>query len=361
MIPHNRPTIEDEEIKAALDALSNLELTVGTKIREFEIAFSSYIGRNSVSTSSGTSALHLALITLGISKNDEVILPSYTCIAVALPVLYQQAKPILVDINDEYNISVEDIRRKITDKTKVIIVPHMFGYPADLCEIKELCEEKGIYLVEDCAQSMGALYHGKKVGCTGDLSIFSFYATKMMTTIQGGMVCTNNLDWIETIKDLRYHDQCRLSEDTDPRIKYSYMMSDVGAAIGIVQLKKLNMFIQRRRAIAKLYKEKLYDQVMHPIENDGKMHIYSRYVIRTPFSPFELKKKLREQNIVCEMMYLPPLHRRTLVKNFIDVGNFPKTDEILNSSISLPIYPSLTEERVLHVIDNLNKCLKEFK
>ena len=121
------------------------------------------------------------------------------------------------------------------------------------------------------------------------------------------------------------------------------------------------MFIQRRRAIAKLYKEKLYDQVMHPIENDGKMHIYSRYVIRTPFSPFELKKKLREQNIVCEMMYLPPLHRRTLVKNFIDVGNFPKTDEILNSSISLPIYPSLTEERVLHVIDNLNKCLKEFK
>jgi len=127
MIPHNRPTIGAEEIKAVADTFGNLELTTGTKVKEFEKVFSDYIGINSVATSSGTSALHLALIAIGISKNDEVIVPSYTCIAVAFPVLYQQAKPILADVSDDYNISVEDIKRKITDKTKAIIVPHMFG------------------------------------------------------------------------------------------------------------------------------------------------------------------------------------------------------------------------------------------
>ena len=186
IISHNKPTIGAEEIKAAADCIGNLELTMGTKVKEFEKAFTKYVGVNSVATSSGTSALHLALIATGISRNDEVIVPSYTCIAVALPVLYQQARPILADVRDDYNISVEDIKSKITDKTKAVIVPHMFGYPADLKEIKELCEEYNLYLVEDCAQAIGALYNGKKVGTIGDISIFSFYATKMITTIQGG-------------------------------------------------------------------------------------------------------------------------------------------------------------------------------
>ena len=145
--------------------------------------------------------------SLGIADKDEVILPSYTCLAVALPVLYQQARPVLADVGSDFNISVDDIRKKITDKTKAVIVPHMFGYPADLDEIRELCDDKNIYLIEDCAQSISAEYKGEKVGTLGDISIFSFYATKIISTIQGGMVCTKNSDWIQTIKDLRYHDQ----------------------------------------------------------------------------------------------------------------------------------------------------------
>ena len=141
VIPHNRPTIGAEEIKAAADCIGNLELTVRTKVGEFEQAFSNYVGINSAATSSGTSALHLALIAIDIGENDEVIIPTYTCVAVALPVLYQQAKPILADVTDDYNISVDEIKRKITKKTKAVIVPHMFGYPADIEEIKELCEE----------------------------------------------------------------------------------------------------------------------------------------------------------------------------------------------------------------------------
>ena len=358
VIQHNKPTISAEEIKAAADTLGNLELTVGIKVEEFEKDFAKYIGKNAAATSSGTSALHLALIALGISKDDEIIMPSYTCLAVALPVLYQQAKPILADVSDEYNISVEDFKRKITEKTKAVIVPHMFGYPVDLKEIKELCEEKNVYLVEDCAQSIGARYNAKKVGTVGDISIFSFYATKMMTTIQGGMVCTHNSEWIRIIKDLRYHDQCRSLEDTDPRIKYSYMMSDVGAAIGIVQLKKLDEFIKRRRAIASFYRKKLNGNVMHPLENDEKKHVYSRYVIKTSYNPSEIIEKMREQNVICARMYVPPLHRRVLIRKFNGDARFPKTEEILDSTISLPMYPSLAGEDVEYVADIFNKVVR---
>lgn len=360
VIPHNKPTISNEEIKAATDTLGNLELTVGTKVKEFEKAFSDYIGVNSAATSSGTSALHLALIAVGVSKNDEVIMPSYTCVAVALPVLYQQAKPILADAGDDCNISVEDVKKKITNKTKAVIVPHMFGYPADLNEIKEICDEKDLYLVEDCAQAISATYHGKKVGTIGDISIFSFYATKMMTTIQGGMVCTNNSDWVQIIKDLRYHDQCRSLEDTDQRIKYSYTMSDVGAAIGIVQLKKLDYFIKMRREIASIYREKLDDKmIMHPLESDEKKHVYSRYVIGTSYNPSTTIEKLREHNVICERMYVPPLHRRTLIKKFNNNRKFQKTEKILDSAISLPIYPSLGNEEAEHVADTFNEVVRE--
>jgi perosamine synthetase len=357
-IAHNKPSIGAEEIKVAADTIGNLELTVGTKVEEFEKAFSDYIRMNSVATSSGTSALHLALIAIGITKNDGVIMPSYTCIAVALPVLYQQAKPILADVNDDYNISVEDVKRKITNNTKAVIVPHMFGYPADLDEIKEVCKENNIYLVEDCAQAIGARYHDKKVGTIGDISIFSFYATKMMTTIQGGMVCTNNSDWIQMIKDLRYHDQCRSFEDTDPRVKYSYMMSDVGAAIGIIQLKKLDYFIKRRREIASIYREKLDNKVVHPLESEEKKHVYSRYVIRTPLNPSEIIEKMRAQNITCERMYVPPLHRRVLLEKFNSNARFLKTEAILDSAVSLPVYPSLSDEEVGYVAGVFNELFK---
>jgi len=238
----------------------------------------------------------------------------------------------------------------------------MFGYPADLDEIKDLCKENDIYLVEDCAQSIGATYHGKKVGTIGDISIFSFYATKMMTTIQGGMVCTNKSDWIQIIKDLRYHDQCRSFEDTDPRLKYSYMMSDIGAAIGLIQLKKLDEFIKRRRAIAFFYREKLDDKmILSPLESKEKKHVYSRYVIRTPYNPIALIAKMREHNVICERMHVPPLHRRTLIRQFNSKGRFPKTEEILDSAISLPMYPTLRDEEVEYVENALSKVIKSEK
>ena len=348
-IYHNKPTIGREEVEAVAGSLENLELTKGSKVGLFETAFSSCFTMPSVATSSGTSALHLALIALGITDKDEAILPSYTCLAVALPVLYQQARPVLVDVTDDFNISPSDIRKKITDKTKAVIVPHMFGYPADLDEIRELCDDKNIYLIEDCAQSIGAEYKGKKVGTLGDISIFSFYATKIISSIQGGMVCTKNSDWIQTIKDLRYHDQVRADEDLDPRLKYSYSMSDVGAAMGLVQLKRLDEFIGRRRAIAKIYGEELDDSVMKPVESEHRKHVFSRFVVRTRGRSEEIIAGLKRSNITCAMMHNPPLHRRVLVNKFNPGRRFPNTDKIISSAVSLPIYPSLTEIGRAHV------------
>ena len=356
-IYHNKPTIGREEVEAVAGSLENLELTGGSKVGEFETAFSSRFVTPSVATSSGTSALHLALIALGITDKDEVILPSYTCLAVALPVLYQGALPVLADIGSDFNISTSDIREKITYKTKAVIVPHMFGYPADLDEIRELCDDKNIYLIEDCAQSIGAEYKGEKVGTLGDISIFSFYATKMISTIQGGMVCTNNSEWVRMIKDLRYHDQVRADEDLDPRLKYSYSMSDVGAAMGLVQLKRLDEFIGRRRAIAKIYGEELDDSVMKPVESEHRKHVFSRFVVRTRGRSEEIIAGLKRSNITCAMMHNPPLHRRVLVKKFNQGCRFPGVDEAIASAVSLPIYPSLTDEETQFVADKFNKIL----
>ncbi len=358
MIQHNKPTLGRQEIEAVVNSLNNLELTIGNKVEEFETAFSKYLGINSVATSSGTSALHLALVALGISENDEVILPSYTCITVALPVLYQKAKPILVDVKDDYNISVDDIKSKITDKTKAVIVPHMFGYPADMDEIKEICNEKNVYLIEDCAHSIGAEHGNNKVGIFGDISIFSFYATKMITTIQGGMVCTKNFEINETIKELRDPDQYRsIEDDPDERLKYRYTMSDISGTMGIVQLKKINQFINRRREIAKIYRDTLTNLVNHPLEDNCRKHVYYRYVVRTKQKPKVIIEKMHTHGVDCAMMYTPPLHRRILLKKFNKNINFLKTEEIINSAISLPIYPLLTDEEVLHAADVFNKVV----
>lgn len=349
IIPHNRPTIEKEEIDAAVSALSNLELTTGTKVREFEESFSNFIGIDPIATSSGTSALHLALIAMGIARGDEVILPSYTCAAVAYPVLYQQAEPVLVDADHDFNIGLEEIKNSISGKTKAIIVPHMFGYPADIREIREICDKNDIFLVEDCAQSLGAKYDGKMVGSFGDISVFSFYATKIITSIQGGMLCTNNKEWIENIKDIRYHDQmCALN---DIRMKYSYMMSDINAAIGIEQLKKLDRFIKRRRDIARIYRDEIF-QVEHPVEAAHKKHIYSRYVIKTDLKD-KLIKELEKKNIICRTMHSTPLHKKTQFA--IHDKQFPVTDDIINRSLSLPIYPSIRDEEIQYVSDTFNK------
>lgn len=352
-IPHNRPTVGEEEIKATEEALSNLELTMGTKVKEFEDDFTKFLGTNAVATSSGTSALHLSLQVLGIQERDQVILPTYTCVSVAYPVLYQRATPVLVDVSTDSNINPEEVQNNINEKTKAVIVPHMFGYPADIKPIEKICRENNISLIEDCAQSIGATYGGEMVGTFGDISIFSFYATKMITSIQGGMVCSKNKGLINDIKQLL---DCE-GDPADDRIKFRYSMSDVNAAVGIAQLKKLNKFITKRREIASIYSEKLgRANLAIPVEEKGRKHVYHRYIVSCNFNPNIIIKKLCDRGIKAAKMHYPPLHRRKLLKDYCN-GDFPVTENLVNTSVSLPIYPSLSEKEAVYVGESFKKIL----
>ena len=349
-IPHNKPTIGKEEIHAVSSLMENTELTLGEHVSEFEKEFSQFIGMPSAAVSSGTAALHLALVILGVGEQDEVILPSYTCASVGMPILYLKARPVFGDIGEDYNILPEEIKKRITEKTKAVIVPHMFGYPADIEDIKEICEDHGIPLIEDCAQSIGALYRNKKVGTFGDISIFSFYSTKMVTSIQGGMVSSRDKEMVEDIKDIRFPDMKYFKGDK--KIRYSYMMSDISAAVGMIQLTKLNSFVRKRRKIASIYRENI-ENVIHPEEEFSKKHVYSRYVIRSNEKPEELIEKMRESGIKCERMHIPPLHVRDVFSKRNQV-TLERTEKIVQSALSLPIFPSLTERDAVEISEKLN-------
>jgi len=354
-IPHNKPTIGKEEIQAVAKLMENTELTMGKHVSEFENEFSRFIGSSSAAVSSGTAALHLALVALDVGEQDEVILPSYTCASVGMPILYLKARPVFGDVGEDYNILPEEIKKRITKKTKAVIVPHMFGYPADIEEIKEICKDRSVFLIEDCAQSIGALYKNKKVGTFGDASIFSFYSTKMITSIQGGMISSRDRELVENIKDIRFPDMKYFKGDKT--IRYSYMMSDISAAVGMIQLTRLDSFVKKRRKIASIYRANI-ENVVHPEEESSKKHVYSRYVIKTEKDPERSIEKMKKEGITCERMHVPPLHVRD-VFNQENRISLKRTEKIIRSALSLPIFPSLTDRDAVEISRKLNKVVRD--
>ncbi len=233
MIPHSRPTISKEDVSSVADNLIGGQIASGKETALFEKEMSEYIGAlGGVATNSGTNALHLALKAIGVKMGDEVVLPSYVCASVLSAVNYTGATPVLADIESRgYNIDPESVEKKISKKTKAIIVPHMFGAPANLGKLLAL----GVPIIEDCAQSVGAEYIGKRVGSFGDLSVFSFYATKVLTTGQGGMVLTNSQKLLENLANLTKYDELE-----EYCIAYNYELADFSAALGRNQLRRLD-------------------------------------------------------------------------------------------------------------------------
>ncbi len=231
-VPHSRPTIKEEEIYAVVSNLRSGQIASGNEVELFEKDMSRYIGvLDGVAVNSGTNALYLALKALDIKPGDEVLLPTYVCASVLSAVNYTGATPVLADIDEGYNLAPESAGKKISDKTKAVIVPHMFGCPADMDGIMEL----NIPIIEDCAQSIGAVYKGKKLGSFGDLSIFSFFATKMMTTGHGGMVLTDSPELLKKLEDLTTYD-----EREEYGIAYNFELTDFQAAKPRSQLNRLD-------------------------------------------------------------------------------------------------------------------------
>lgn len=336
-IPHSRPTVNEEDIYAVVANLRSGQIASGKETALFEKDMSDYIRMSGgVATNSGTNALHIALDALEIKLGDEVILPTYVCVSVLDAVNHTGATPVLADIESiGYNINPYSVEEKISEKTKAIIVPHMFGTPAKIEKLLEF----NVPVIEDCAQSVGSEYYGKKVGSFGDLSAFSFYATKVMTTGQGGMVLTNSPDLLRRLIDLTEYDE----RENYCMAAHNFELTDFAAALGRNQLKRLDSFIKRRQEIAKSY-----DEVFDSINKTGRNSdngICFRYVVEVG-NPDKYIEMMKQYGVSCAKPVYMPLHR--YVGN---ISEFPNAERATDRAISIPIYPSMTEDEVQYVSD----------
>ncbi len=344
IIPHSKPTLGSEEIEAVSEVIRSGHIAQGDKAREFEKELARFIGvKGAVVTNSGTSALHLGLIAMGIGEDNEVLLPSYVCSAPLNTICQVRARPVLCDIElESFNVSMESIRNKMRDKTRAVIVPHMFGNPADL----ERIGETGVPVIEDCAHSIGAMFGHSRTGSIGSISILSFYANKMLACGEGGALLSNDEEILRKARDLRDYD-----EKENYKVRYNYKMTDMQAAVGLIQLKKLPGLIENRRETAKRYDEAFKDAdiILPRGEFD---HIYYRYVVRIKKDPAEAISSMKGKGIMCAKPVFNPLHRYFEMRS-----GFRNTDEAYSTALSIPIYPSLAEEEQERVIKAVSSIL----
>jgi len=336
-IPHSRPTLGKEEIKAVSEVIASGHIAEGAVVQEFEQKFADYLNvKQAVATNSGTSALHLALLALEVGPGDEVIIPSYVCCALLNAVNYTGATAVLADICPKsYNLDAADVKKRLSSHTKAIIVPHLFGMAADLDPLLAL----NVPIIEDCAQAVGAVYNQRPVGTFGVAAVYSFYATKVITTGEGGMVVCNVKNIAERIRDLKTYDQ-----KGDYKIRFNYKMTDIQAALGIVQLERLDSILRSRKVIAEQYTRafKALDLNLPP---DDCGHIFFRYVIGLNTDSRSEIEALAHKSIGCGRPIYLPLHRQMKRKGY------PVTEKAWKDSLSIPIYPSLTKDEVARVID----------
>lgn len=329
-ISHSRPACDEEEVLSVSRVIRSGHLVQGETVSQFEQEMARYIGvKSGVATSSGTAALHLALSALGIGEGDEVLLPSYVCASLLHAVRYTGATARFVEIHPHsFNLDVADAEKKVSRRSRVIIVPHLFGLPADLDDLSRL----SLPIIEDCAQALGATYRGKQVGSFGLLSILSFHASKVIATGEGGMLLSSSPGIAEKVRSLLEYDR---QEKYHPA--FNYKMTDLQAALGLVQLKKLPLFLARRQEIARRYSEECADlPIVLPACPQDRTHIFYRYVVRVKADLEDLLRLFQREGVSAERPVFRPLHF------YVGGKDLPSTEEVFTSSLSLPLYPSLS-------------------
>lgn len=347
IIPHSRPTLRPCDKELLCRALDSGNIADGEYVAQLEQQVSRYLGvGGAAAVSSGTSALHLSLLALRIGLGHEVIVPSYVCPALLYAVRYTGAECVLADIDERTcNLSLGSARSRMTNRTKAIIIPHMFGLPANVEQFREL----GVPIIEDCAQAIGADYGGKKMGSFGDLAVLSLYATKMIAAGEGGVVAAASEDYLNTVRDLRSY-----NGKTGCHLRFNYNLSNLHAALAVSQLAQLDEFVAKRRRIAKTYDRDLCRcgvDLPNVVEPEG--HVYYRYVIRLKSGLEEFKQRLRAKGIHCGHGVLEPLHRALQ----LPANDFPHTEAVYRSAVSIPIYPSLSDDQVQLISDSIRESL----
>lgn len=356
MIPIAKPLLGKEEIDAVTEVLSSGMIAQGPKVEEFELAFSEYTGcKYAAAVNSGTAALHIALLANGIGKGDEVITSPFSFIATANSVLYTGAKPVFADIeSDTYNIDPERIQEKITPKTRAILPVHLYGHPADMKAITEIAEDNKLIVIEDACQSHGAACLGKKVGSFGT-GAFSFYPTKNMTTSEGGMLTTDDKEIAEKAQMIRAHgSKVRYLHET---LGFNLRMTDIAAAIGLVQLGKLGGFTATRQKNAEVLSVglKSIPEIVPPVIKDGCTHVFHQYTIRAEKRD-QLATFLKEKEIGTGVHYPIAIHKQPVYKELGYKDSLPVSERAAEEVISLPVHPALSKNDLQEIVE----AIKEF-
>jgi perosamine synthetase len=346
---------DKEDVQAVRDAIKKgMFWAIGPNIEEFEKGISEYIGaKYSAVFNSGTSALHAALLAHGIGNGDEVIVPSFTFIATANAPLFVGAKPVFADIEDRtYGLDPEDVKEKITKKTKAIVPVHYGGCPCLIHELRGIAKDNDLILIEDAAEAFGATVNGKKVGTFGDAAVFSFCSNKVITTGEGGAIVTNSKEVCEKSKLIRSHGRLE-REDYFTSSKYmdyvdlgyNFRMSNITAALGVAQLKKVDKIIKMRRKNAEYLTKKLsaVNEVIPPQSPRGYFHVYQMYTIRLKKGSRDgLSKHLTRRGITTKVFFHPAHLTRFYRKKLGYKIRLPVTEEVSKQVLTLPMYPSLT-------------------
>jgi perosamine synthetase len=357
MINMAKPILGDDEKQAVLEVIDSGIIAQGPRTKAFEEAFAAICEtKYAVATSSGTTALHIALLAHGIGAGDEVITSPFTFIASANSVLYANARPVFIDIDSAtFNLDPALIEAAITPHTKAIMPVHLFGLCCDMDPIMQIAEKYNLAVIEDACQSHGAAYHGRKAGAFGT-GTFSLYPTKNITSGEGGMITTN---------DDGINDRCRVLRNHGMRVRYyhdelgfNFRMTDLHAAIGLAQSKKLEKFNQKRRENAAYLSAHLRG-VIPPCEPDGYQHVYHQYTVRVPDGKRDaLRDYLKEHGVGSEVYYPVPIHKQKLYVN--DLGynlQLPKTEQAAAEVLSLPVHPSLSAQDLETIVSAVNNFM----
>ena len=372
MIPINKPWLDDDAKQEVLNVLAENSLTSpakngGKRVQDFENLLKSYLNvKHVIAVNSGTSAIHASLLSLGIKPGDEVILPSFTFVATANSVVATGAKPVFADINtDDYTIDFSDVEKKITDKTKAIIPVHLYGHPSNMERLNAIAKSKSIKVVEDACQSLGSLYNEKQTGTIGDLGCFSFYASKVLTTGEGGAIVTNDDNIYEELLMIRNHG---MVNGYDTRVfGLNLRLPELCAAIGISQMRKLNQMLEIRKAHAELLSEglKSFEQKgILKLPKESENNKFNWYLFTVGFkdnSHRELvKDNLLKAGIGATVYYDPPVHKTPYYDNDTDKSGssaddlLPNTTWAWNHVLSLPVHPLMAK-------DDLNAIIRTFE
>jgi dTDP-4-amino-4,6-dideoxygalactose transaminase len=380
-LPYNRPDIGPAEIAEVVDTLRSGWLTTGPKTKKFERRFAKYVGaRHAIAVNSCTGGLHVALTAAGIGPGDEVIVPSMTFCATASVVIHLGATPIIVDVEpDTLNIDPQSIEAAITSRTKAVIPVHLYGHPCAMDRIDELAKNYGLLVVEDAAHAVGSEWHGRRVGSLSAATVFSFYATKNLTTAEGGMITTDDEEYAEEMRIWTLHGITRDAwkrytakgswyyEVLAPGFKYNF--TDLQASLGLHQLDRLENMTLQRAALAARYRAGLYDvsEIQLPAEHAGIRHSWHVYAIRLRLERLRIRRAdfiehLRTEGIGTSVHFIP-LHRQPCYCDLFGCGpaDCPVADAAYRRLISLPLYTRMSNHDVDDVVEAVRRIVRRYR